>query len=276
MILSLFAVVILVVAVFAVTLYFFSGGGEVVGEKKTFYVGVTYCGNTAQEAKLLVDKVKGYTNLFVLQSGPLVSNGSVVFEIGDYAVSNGLHFAAYYNTPAAEQNLGSWVGMAEERWGSMFAGLYYNDEPGGEFLDSHVEPIGGVDNATGGGTGFRVIKEAGGVIRVIGPSEFFVFRPNGEIEIARSSNGTMYYPDGAITFYSGDGDVFFMMNGTCQMYDSETGSTIMVNDTSRIPQVESYEEALAYHPFPDSAAAAEAFVDLHRGKMELLVERWLP
>ncbi|MEM2910972.1 MAG: hypothetical protein QW146_00520 [Candidatus Bathyarchaeia archaeon] len=38
---------------------------------KPFYVGVTFCGNTTTDAKMLVDKVKNYTNLFVLQSGPL-------------------------------------------------------------------------------------------------------------------------------------------------------------------------------------------------------------
>jgi hypothetical protein len=119
-ILSIFAVVIVVVAVFAVNLHFFSG---TVVEKKPVYVGVTFCGNTAQEAQLLIDKVKGYTNLFVLQSGSLVSNDTAVFEIGDYAVSNGLHFAAYFNTPAINSGVGSWVGMVEERWGSMFAGL---------------------------------------------------------------------------------------------------------------------------------------------------------
>ncbi|MCJ7767681.1 hypothetical protein MUP79_04770 [Candidatus Bathyarchaeota archaeon] len=32
-----------------------------------FYVGVTFGGNTTAEAKLLIDRVKTYTNLFVLQ-----------------------------------------------------------------------------------------------------------------------------------------------------------------------------------------------------------------
>jgi hypothetical protein len=37
-------------------------------EATPFYVGVTFCGNTTTEAKLLIDKVKDYTNLLVLQS----------------------------------------------------------------------------------------------------------------------------------------------------------------------------------------------------------------
>ncbi len=56
------------------------------------YIGVAFCGNTTQEAKLLIDRVKSYTNLFILDSGrnPVSENRSKVEEIGDYAVSQGL------------------------------------------------------------------------------------------------------------------------------------------------------------------------------------------
>ena len=33
-----------------------------------FFFGVTFGGNTTSEAKLLIDEVKGYTNLFVINS----------------------------------------------------------------------------------------------------------------------------------------------------------------------------------------------------------------
>ena len=64
---------------------------------KPFFVGVTYGGNNIQNAKSLIDKVTNYTNLFVLQSGLLKDDASAVNEIGDYAVSKGLHFAAYFD-----------------------------------------------------------------------------------------------------------------------------------------------------------------------------------
>ena len=35
------------------------------------YVGITYCGNSVEDAKLLIDKTKDYTNLFILGSGTL-------------------------------------------------------------------------------------------------------------------------------------------------------------------------------------------------------------
>jgi hypothetical protein len=107
-------------------------------DNEPFYVGVTFGGNTTDEAKLLIDKVKNYTNLFVLQSGTLKINESAVVEIGDYAVSNGLHFAAYFDTLNPPQ-MASWIGIAEQRWGNMFAGVYYGDEPGGKMLDAYVD-----------------------------------------------------------------------------------------------------------------------------------------
>ncbi len=70
-------------------------------EQKPFYVGVTYCGNVSTsernavaEAKLLIDRVKNYTNLFVLQSGSLQWNREAR-EICDYAVDSGLNVIVY-------------------------------------------------------------------------------------------------------------------------------------------------------------------------------------
>ena len=102
-----------------------------------FYVGVTYGGNNVQDAKTLINKVANYTNLFVLQSGILKDNTSAVNEIGDYAVSKGLHFAAYFDASGHAQNA-MWVGTAKQRWGDMFVGVYLGDEPGGKMLDGSI------------------------------------------------------------------------------------------------------------------------------------------
>ena len=69
-----------------------------------FYVGVTYGGNSTADAKLLVDKVAGYTNLFVVQSGPLMEDTAAINEIGDYAVDKGLHYAVYFDPYHRAQN----------------------------------------------------------------------------------------------------------------------------------------------------------------------------
>ena len=112
------------------------------------YIGVAFCGNTTQEAKLLIDRVKSYTNLFILDSGrnPVSENRSKVEEIGDYAVSQGLNIIVnlgvddvtganntwFWNVPSLDAVKQNWT----ERWGTKFLGIYYNDEVGGVQLDA--------------------------------------------------------------------------------------------------------------------------------------------
>jgi hypothetical protein len=106
------------------------------------YVGVSFCGDTAAEAKLLIDRVKGYTNLFVLQSGPISRNETATTEICDYAVNAGLKIIVYFGdlTPGLAEENGwgwrlSWVNTTRYRWGDDFLGVYYYDEPGGLQID---------------------------------------------------------------------------------------------------------------------------------------------
>ena len=60
-------------------------------ETKPFYIGVNYCGNSTSEAKLLIDRVKTYTNLFVLQSFNFSRNETATKEVCDYAVAQNLN-----------------------------------------------------------------------------------------------------------------------------------------------------------------------------------------
>ena len=102
---------------------------------KPFYVGVTYCGDSVDEAKQLIDNVKNYTNLFVLQSGPLMYNVNASEEICDYAVKSGLNIIISGSTNSLGNNLNTILSIAEH-WGKHFLGLYFNDEPAGHMLDS--------------------------------------------------------------------------------------------------------------------------------------------
>jgi hypothetical protein len=105
-------------------------------EQNPFLVGVTYCGYNVQDAELLIDKVSNYTNLFVVQSGyTLIGNNSAINEIGDYATSKGLHFAAASAHGITDT---TWLSNAKQRWGNMFAGVYFDDEPGGKMLDGYA------------------------------------------------------------------------------------------------------------------------------------------
>lgn len=113
------------------------------------YVGIAFCGNTTQEAKVLIDRVKSYTNLFILDSGrnPISENQSSVEEICDYAVSQGLSViinlgikdatdSSSWNWFWQQQSLDSRKQNFTQRWGDKFLGVYYNDEPGGLQLDA--------------------------------------------------------------------------------------------------------------------------------------------
>ncbi len=106
--------------------------------KKPFYVGVTFGGSTAEEAKVLIDKVKDYTNLFVVQSNPLQWNITELEKACDYAVNSGLDIIVYfgYKDPNPNPTANEFINTAPERYGSHFLGVYYGDEPGGKMLDS--------------------------------------------------------------------------------------------------------------------------------------------
>jgi hypothetical protein len=113
------------------------------------YIGVAFCGNTTEQAKLMVDRVKTYTNLFILDAGrnPISANETSVEEICDYAVNAGLSVIInmgwkdfdsgnntwFWSLPSLEPIKQQWT----QRWGDKFLGVYYNDEIGGVQLDAN-------------------------------------------------------------------------------------------------------------------------------------------
>jgi len=113
-----------------------------VSQNNEVYFGVTFGGNTTNQAKLLINKVKGYTNLFIIDSWTLDTinetvNGTSLTEVCDYAVSQGLNIIVYFayisHIIYPWQIL--WVEDAKERWGSKLLGIYFFDEPGGKQIN---------------------------------------------------------------------------------------------------------------------------------------------
>jgi hypothetical protein len=117
--------------------------------KTPCYVGVAFGGNTTAEAKAIIDRTKNYTNLFILQSGPISTNRTATTEVCDYATQAGLNLIVYFGdlSPRVLERKGltwrtEWVNNARSMYGERFLGVYYYDEPGGIYLDSNKSSPG--------------------------------------------------------------------------------------------------------------------------------------
>ncbi len=116
---------------------------------REFYVGVEYAyGNQVSEVKQLVDKVKDYTNLFVLGSVNLTFNRPALDEACDYIVNSNLNLIVLftgsdqYNSTFSigftegQYTIFNWMVDAKQKYGDKLLGIYRYDEPGGNQLDN--------------------------------------------------------------------------------------------------------------------------------------------
>jgi len=114
-------------------------------EEDEFHFGVTYGFNTLQEAKLLIDKVKDYTDVFVVDSRDITfaTNETLLTDVCNYAAEAGLKFIVYFDlisgtTPSLPPTYPwhrDWLTTAKTKWGDKFLGVYLHDELGGKQLE---------------------------------------------------------------------------------------------------------------------------------------------
>ncbi len=116
------------------------------------FVGVEFAySGILNDVKALVDKVKDYTNLFVIGAIEITFNQTVLNEACDYVVDSGLHLIVFftdskmYNYPS-NYTIFNWGADAKQKYGKMFLGTYRYDEPGGNQLD--LGPSMLIENAT--------------------------------------------------------------------------------------------------------------------------------
>jgi hypothetical protein len=83
---------------------------------------------------MLVNKVKSYTNLFVVDSIVVNKNETALTDLCNYAVAQGLHVIVYFGDLNLHWQL-SWINSTKQQLGDWFLGVYYYDEPGGIQLD---------------------------------------------------------------------------------------------------------------------------------------------
>jgi hypothetical protein len=82
--------------------------------------------------------VKGYTNLFLINSWEASINETALNEICEYAVDANLKFMVFFDYLS---HIGypwhlTWLDTAKARWDKEFLGVYLYDEPGGRQIDS--------------------------------------------------------------------------------------------------------------------------------------------
>jgi hypothetical protein len=269
--------------------------------QKPFYVGVTFCGDTASDAKLLIDKVKNYTNLFVLQSGALQRDANAMNEIGDYATSSGLNFLVYFGVDEAYQTDAwlEWFEAAKERWGSMFLGIYYGDEPAGKMLDTYIplSEYGDDEQVTKLGTGGLSVYYSNGTSRIYWADGTVQVRVPDKSGDPDSQNGTLFltYQNETVTIdnvpkppeenlghftngtyvhwipiqkavettYYPNGTITIMKTPERTLYTAENGSEL-------ISQAEPYREVLEKSPIKNCDEAAQTFVSRTSSTLEWL------
>ena len=131
--LSVISIVIVVSAGFLITYQSILDSTQA-KKNAPIFVGVTFCGNTTDEGKILVDRVASYTNLFIIDSIVVNKNESALTDLCNYIIAKGLHLIVYFGDFNLPWQL-PWVNATQERLGDMFLGVYYYDEPGGIQLD---------------------------------------------------------------------------------------------------------------------------------------------
>jgi hypothetical protein len=131
-----------VVAIFFIIILIFTAAATLVAYSQSsnsknpaVYVGIAFGGTTVEQAEHLIERVKTYTNLFILNAGrnSLSINQTSVIEICDYATNHGLSLIVNLGVKTKESP--SWqlefFNNSKDRYGEKFLGVYYDDEPMG-------------------------------------------------------------------------------------------------------------------------------------------------
>ncbi len=225
-------------------------------KEQEIYVGVAFCGNSVENAKLLIDRVRGYTNLFVMQSGELQRDLTSVNELGDYAVSAGLYFLPYFGA-YVPSTFSVWLENATHRWGTRFLGVYFGDEPGGKMLDDYVN----FEDANGD----SIIKTRYGDILVQKPNGVNIhYKMDGIVNVFQPANTTLE----VVGELEKDTYATFYPNGTITVAEANSlnPTTLVVSSWGNM----TYQSLTDAHPFKNVDEIAKRFCSQVQNSLESL------
>jgi parallel beta-helix repeat protein len=134
---ALLALAIIVVLVSSSLLVIWNFLPDENGSSAEFFVGVQLGYGGVDDCKALVDKVKNYTNLFVISSYAVTQNDADLNEVCDYIYDAGLSFIIYFEYTSVNYmySTQNWTIQAKETYGDRYLGEYFLDEIGGKQLD---------------------------------------------------------------------------------------------------------------------------------------------
>ena len=289
---------LLLIVIVAVAVFITNSASDGKAQEKPFHVGVTYGGDNSTDAKALIDKVKDYTNLFVIASDVLQYDyDNTLDDICDYAVNAGLDIIFYSGSyERLASTTMSFIASAQERWGSHFLGVYYGDEPSGKLLDGdsgtpvYLGDFPNLGNVTKYGDLIVIRQTDRQANYIIETTKSFY--PSGNVYLAYSNdkysnsnltdqiyNSTSYSPDGTVTVissysrnngaYTYREEINYFKNGTVtlqkiQNNDFSNPPSVPVTDRGNISQFTPYQEIWNSRPFQtanDSATVASAYVN---------------
>jgi hypothetical protein len=223
------------------------------------YVGVTYGGSNIANAKLLIDKVKNYTNLFVIQSGQLEKDHKALTDICKYAINSGLYVIVYFSAvPTYRQYISAFLSDAQTLRNG-FLGIYFDDEPGGKMLDSQ-ENIYFYDNLTRTiiektPQFLGVIKEDGTLTAYINDGSIEI---DGPIHIFYESNTTLSSDYNSLQLTSAK--YIVIPNGTIFIRDDNGTVISQLTDENTLAKIEPYQQLLNKKPFQTYDEAARIYI----------------
>jgi hypothetical protein len=163
----LFCLVLFALIVSPLFLVAFMGSINKQSTEQEFFVGVEYAikNGSVEECKALIDRVKNFTNFFVVDTFEMTRDINNLTEVCDYVYDSGLYFMVFFVSQyyaSGDQYVlrynyypHLWIIDATKKYGDKFLGAYAMDEPGGSQLDqadfrmARAEDIKSIDEAAG-------------------------------------------------------------------------------------------------------------------------------